>query len=57
MPSPFASPAVRYGISAVNAAILVVIAFVFLDGTMRWLVLGIAVLEVLITPQFLKHAQ
>lgn len=54
---PLSNSVVRYGLTAVNAAILVGIAFAFLDETVRWIVLGMAVLEVLITPQFLKHAQ
>ncbi|WP_135852832.1 hypothetical protein [Halorussus salinus] len=54
MASPFENPALRYGIALVNVAILVGIAFVFLDGTMRWLVLGIAVLDLLVVPRVLK---
>jgi hypothetical protein len=56
MPSPFDSPVVRYGLSFLNAALIAGIAFAFLDGTVRWIALGIAVLEVVITPQILKHA-
>jgi len=54
MASPFENPALRYGIALTNVAILVAIAFVFLDGTMRWLVLGIAVLDLLVVPRVLK---
>ena len=57
MPSIFASPAIRYGISFVNAAVIAIIAFTFLEGTIRWVALGIAVLEVIVTPQILKHAE
>jgi hypothetical protein len=57
MPSPFDSPVVRYGLSFLNAALIAGIAFAFLDGTVRWIALGIAVLEVVITPQILKHAE
>jgi hypothetical protein len=42
--------------SFVNAAIIAVVAFAFLDGTARWVALGIAALEVIVTPQILKHA-
>ena len=57
MPSIFASPAIRYGISFVNAAVIAIIAFTLLEGTIRWVALGIAVLEVIVTPQILKHAE
>jgi len=57
MPSIFDSPAIRYGISFVNATVIALIAFVFLEGTIRWVALGIAVLEVIVTPQILKHAE
>jgi len=56
MPSPFESPAVRYGLSIINAAIIAVIALALLEGTIRWVALGIAVLEVVLTPQVLKRA-
>ncbi len=56
MPSIFSSPVMRYGISLVNAAIIAVIAVTLLEGTIRWVALGIAVLEVIVTPQILKHA-
>lgn len=56
MPSIFQNPIVRYGLPAVNAAIIAVIAFVLLEGTVRWVALGIAVLEVLVVPQVLKRA-
>jgi len=56
MPSIFDSPLVRYGISLVNAAIVAVIALTLLEGTVRWVALGIAALEVVVTPQILKHA-
>lgn len=56
MPSTFDSPAVRYGMSIANGAVIAGIAFAFLDGAVRWLALGIAALEVAITPRILKHA-
>jgi hypothetical protein len=57
MPSIFDSPAIRYDISFVNAAVIALIAFAFLEGTIRWVALGIAALEVVVTPQILKHAE
>jgi hypothetical protein len=56
MPSIFQNPIVRFGLPAVNAAIIAVIAFVLLEGTVRWVALGIAVLEVVVVPQVLKRA-
>lgn len=56
MPSIFDSPVVRYGLSLVNAAIVAAIALTLLEGTIRWVALGIAALEVVVTPQILKHA-
>jgi hypothetical protein len=50
------SPLVRYGIGFVSALIPAAIALAFLDGTMQLLVLGIAVLDFVVTPQILKHA-
>ncbi|WP_199723161.1 hypothetical protein [Halobellus sp. Atlit-38R] len=57
MPSIFDSPVARYGLSLVNAAIIAIIAFVLLEGTIRWVALGIAALEIVVTPQILKHAE
>jgi len=57
MPSIVDSPAIRYGISLVNAAVIAIIAVALLDGTIRWIALGIAALEVIVTPQILKHAE
>ncbi|WP_226041881.1 hypothetical protein [Natrinema sp. DC36] len=56
MSSAFDSPAIRYGMGLSSAAILTVVALAFLDGTMRWLVLGLAVLEITVIPQILKRA-
>lgn len=56
MSSPFSSPALRYGISFVNAIVIAIIAFTLLEGTIRWVALGIAALEVIVTPQILKQA-
>jgi hypothetical protein len=56
MSSPFSNPALRYGISFTNAAVIAIIAFTLLEGTIRWVALGIAALEAIVTPQILKHA-
>lgn len=56
MGSPFDSPFVRYGMGLSSAVVLAAIAFFFLEGTMRWIVLGFAVVEALFVPQFLKMA-
>jgi hypothetical protein len=56
MSSLFSNPALRYGICFVNAIVIAIIAFTFLEGTIRWVALGIAALEVIVTPQILKQA-
>jgi hypothetical protein len=46
---------VRYGASVAAALMLVVIAFVFFEsGPLRWFVLGLAVFQVVVTPQLMK---
>jgi hypothetical protein len=54
--APLETPLVHYGIGLSSAVVLAVVAFAFLDGTIRWLVLGLAVVEALVVPQFLKRA-
>ncbi|WP_254523690.1 hypothetical protein [Natrinema caseinilyticum] len=56
MPSPFENPVIRYGMGFGSAVILTVVAFTVLDGLARWIVLGMAVLEILVVPQILKLA-
>ena len=56
MSSPLEKPVVRYGMGLSSAAVLAFVAFTFLEGTMRWIVLAFAVAEILIVPQFLKWA-
>ncbi|WP_336358295.1 hypothetical protein [Haloarcula sp. CGMCC 1.6347] len=56
MPSPFENPVVRYGIPLVSATVVAAVAFLFLEGTIRYVALGIAALEVVVTPQILKQA-
>ncbi|MFC6838095.1 hypothetical protein [Halomarina ordinaria] len=57
MSSPFENPIVRYGIGLCSASILVIVAFTLVDGTTRWVILGLAVVELLVLPPFLKYAQ
>ncbi|AEM57788.1 hypothetical protein HISP_11205 [Haloarcula hispanica N601] len=56
MPSPFENPALRYGIPLVSATVVAAVAFLFLEGTIRYVALGIAALEVVVAPQILKQA-
>jgi hypothetical protein len=55
MSSPLNSPVIRYGYACMSAAIIAVIAFTVLDGTIKWVALGIAVIELVVTPQILKR--
>jgi hypothetical protein len=50
------NPAVHYGVPLVNAAIVAAIALTLLDGTARWVALGIAALELVVAPQILRRA-
>ncbi len=54
--SPYESPVLRYGIGLSSAAILVIFALYFFEGTARLIVLGMAVIEAVLIPQFLKMA-
>ncbi|AAV46571.1 hypothetical protein [Haloarcula marismortui] len=56
MPSPFENPAIRYGIPLVSATVVAAVAFLLLEGTIRYVALGIAVLEAVVAPQILKQA-
>ncbi|KZX49353.1 hypothetical protein [Haloarcula sp. K1] len=56
MPSPFENPALRYGIPLVSATVVAAVAFLLLEGTIRYVALGIAALEVVVAPQILKQA-
>jgi hypothetical protein len=56
MPSILQKPLVHYGLPAVSASIVVLIAFVLLDGTIQLAALGIAAVELLVAPQILKRA-
>lgn len=54
MDSPLENPFIRYGIGLSSAALLALIAFVYLEGTVRWLVAGFAVVEIVFVPQLLR---
>lgn len=54
--NPFANPLVRHGIGVAGAVTIAFVAFAFLDGTVRLVALGVAVLDLLVTPQVLKRA-
>lgn len=54
MGSPLEKPIVHYGMGLSSAMILAIVAFVFLEGTIQWIVLGCAVVEAVLLPQFLK---
>ncbi|WP_313693093.1 hypothetical protein [Halorarum halobium] len=56
MSSPFENPAFRYGIGLSGALILAFVALSYFEGTIRWIILGIAVLDALVTPMILKRA-
>ena len=55
MPSILQNPVVHYGLPAINAVVIALIAFVLLDETVRLAALGVAV-ELLVVPQVLKRA-
>lgn len=55
MADPFTHPAIRYGLGIGSAATLTFIAFSFLDGILRWLVLGLGIIEIVVIPQVLKQ--
>jgi hypothetical protein len=55
MSSPLESPAVRYGVGLSSALVLTLVAFTLVEGIVRWLLLGIAVMEILVVPQILKR--
>ena len=49
-------PLVHYGLPAISASVVVLIAFTLLDGTIQLAALGIAAVELLVVPQVLKRA-
>lgn len=45
-----------YAVGIGGLAIFVFIAFAFLEGTMRWIVVGVGVVDSIVTPIVLKTA-
>jgi hypothetical protein len=56
MSSILQNPVVHYGMPVMSAGIVVLVALTLLDGTMQLAALGIAAVEILVTPQILKRA-
>ncbi|MWG35553.1 hypothetical protein [Halomarina oriensis] len=56
MSNPLQKPVVHYGMGLLSAAVLLFVAFQFLDGTARYVVVVMAALEVTVVPQILKRA-
>jgi hypothetical protein len=56
MPSILQNPIVHYGVPAINAVIIAIMAFVLLDGAIQLAALGIAAVEIFVAPQILKRA-
>lgn len=56
MSSPLESPVIRYGIGIISASIAALVAFAFVDGTIRWVILGVAAIDLVVTPQILRLA-
>ena len=52
--NPFADSRVRSLVGLMGGIMIAVIAVLFLEGTLMWLALGIAVLDVILTPYLLK---
>jgi hypothetical protein len=55
-PNPLANPAVRYGIGASGALIIAAVAYTLLDDTVQMAAYGVALVDLLVTPQILKRA-
>lgn len=50
------NPLFRHGVGFAGATIIAVIAFLFLEGVAFWVALGVAAMDALVTPMFLKKA-
>lgn len=53
---PFENPLVRYMIGFSGSLLIIAIAVLFLEGTIFYLALGIAVLDAVATPKILEYA-
>ncbi|MFP9190515.1 hypothetical protein [Natronosalvus vescus] len=51
---PFENPLYRYAVGISGAAILVFIAVFYLEGLLRYLVLGLAVIDAVLVPKILE---
>ncbi|MFD1686944.1 hypothetical protein [Halobellus litoreus] len=56
MSSPFERPEIRNGMGIGSALIIAFVAFTFFEGTTRWLLLGVAAVELVVVPRVLKGA-
>jgi len=56
MTSPFDRSEIRNGMGVGSALIIAFVAFTFFEGTTRWLLLGVAVVELVVVPRVLKQA-
>ncbi|CCQ33985.1 hypothetical protein HLRTI_002011 [Halorhabdus tiamatea SARL4B] len=54
--NPLADARVRRLIGLSGAAVLAAVAILFLEGSLRWIVLGVAALDAIVTPYILKQA-
>jgi len=54
--NPLENPLFRYGIGFSGAAIVAAVALLYLEGTLRTIVLVIAVLDAFVTPKLLEIA-
>ncbi|WP_408957642.1 hypothetical protein [Natrinema sp. 74] len=50
------NPAIRWGYSIASGTTIAALAVFMLDGTAQLVALGIAVLDIVVTPQILKRA-
>ncbi|WP_338730267.1 hypothetical protein [Haladaptatus sp. DJG-WS-42] len=54
MASPLENPALRYGIGLSSAAVIAIVAFLYLHGTVQLVAYGMAAFEAVAVPQILK---
>lgn len=56
MSSPLTNPLVRHGVGIGGAIVLVVVATLFLEPPISYVVYGMAVLDAVVTPRLLERA-
>ena len=56
MSSPLENPTVRHLMGFSSATIVLVVAFAFLDGPIRWALVALAAVEALVVPRVLGRA-